>query len=81
VLGRTALVVPAFIAGFTDSRWLRERGIAAYGVSPFALAGEVLAGIHGPDERIPVAELERGIERMKAIVAAYGAPAGDRPRG
>ena len=74
VLGEEAPVVPAFIAGFTDSRWFRERGIAAYGVTPFALPGEVMAGIHGPNERIPVAELERGIERMKAIVAAWVAP-------
>lgn len=81
VLGRSAPVVPAFIAGFTDSRWLRERGIAAYGVSPFALEGEVLSGIHGPDERIPVAELERGIERMKAIVAGYATGRHGRPRG
>jgi acetylornithine deacetylase/succinyl-diaminopimelate desuccinylase-like protein len=66
-------VVPAFIAGFTDSRWVRERGLAAYGVSPFALAGDVLSGIHGPDERIPTAELERGIERMTAIVYGYSA--------
>lgn len=73
VLGREAPVVPAFIAGFTDSRWFRERGIAAYGVTPFALEGEVLGGIHGPDERIPVDELERGIARMRAIVAAWTA--------
>jgi acetylornithine deacetylase/succinyl-diaminopimelate desuccinylase-like protein len=71
VLGESATVVPAFIAGFTDSRWVRERGLAAYGVSPFALAGDVLSGIHGPDERIPTAELERGIERMTAIVSGY----------
>lgn len=76
VLGREAPVVPAFIAGFTDARWFRERGIAAYGVSPFALTGELLGGIHGRDERIPVAELERGIERMRAIVAAWTAAGG-----
>ena len=71
VLGEEAPVVPAFIAGFTDSRWFRERGIAAYGVDPFALSGEVRRGIHGPDERIPVAELRAGIERMRRIVAGY----------
>ncbi|HUO86290.1 MAG TPA: M20/M25/M40 family metallo-hydrolase [Thermoanaerobaculia bacterium] len=80
VLADEAPVVPAFIAGFTDSRWFRERGIPTYGVSPFALDGTVLSGIHGSDERIPVAELERGIERMTRIVLAYaegGEPAGD----
>ena len=72
-LGREAPVVPAMIAGFTDSRFFRERGIPAYGVSPFALAGEDLRGIHAADERIPVAELDRGVERMIRIVAAYAA--------
>jgi acetylornithine deacetylase/succinyl-diaminopimelate desuccinylase-like protein len=66
-------VVPAVIAGFTDSRFFRERGIPAYGVSPFALAGEDLRGIHAADERIPVAELDRGVERMVRIAAAYAA--------
>src|SRR4029079_14644356 len=32
-----APVVPTFIAGFTDSRFFRERGIPAYGLSPFKL--------------------------------------------
>lgn len=64
-------VVPAFIAGFTDSRYLRARGIATYGVSPFLLEPQLLRGIHGPDERIPVAELERGVERMTAVVRRY----------
>ena len=44
VLG-PAPTVPAFIAGFTDSRYFRGRNIAAYGISPFALAGDELAGI------------------------------------
>lgn len=65
-----APAVPAFISGATDSRYFRERGIAAYGFSPFALDGAVLAGIHGPDERMPIAELSRGIERMKRVVRA-----------
>jgi len=71
VLGREGPVVPAFIAGFTDARFFRERGIPAYGVSPFVLWGEVLRGIHGADERIPLAEFERGVGRMRRIVEAY----------
>ena len=66
----TEPVVPAFIAGFTDSRYFRERGVPAYGISPFALPGEALRGIHGPDERIPLKELDRGTARMRRIVAA-----------
>jgi acetylornithine deacetylase/succinyl-diaminopimelate desuccinylase-like protein len=70
VLGTEAPAVPAFIAGFTDSRYFRERGVAAYGLSPFALEGEILRGIHGPDERIPLAEFDRGVERMRRLVRA-----------
>jgi len=68
-------VVPTFVPGFTDSRFFRERGIPAYGITPFALPGEDLRGIHNPDERIPLAELDRGVERMRRAVALYAAPA------
>jgi acetylornithine deacetylase/succinyl-diaminopimelate desuccinylase-like protein len=71
VLAREAPVIPAFISGFTDARYFRERGIPAYGVSPFVLDPEVLSGIHGVDERIPLAEFEAGVERMRRIVEAY----------
>ena len=71
VLGPEGPVVPAFISGFTDSRFFRQRGIPTYGLSPFVLRSELLSGIHGVDERIPLVEFERGVERMKDIVAAY----------
>ena len=32
------LRAPSFIAGVTDARYFRERGIPAYGFSPFALS-------------------------------------------
>ncbi len=73
-LGTEGPVVPAFISGITDSRFFRERGIPAYGVSPFKVAGEDARGIHGPDERISLAELDRGVERMRRIVRLYAAP-------
>lgn len=77
VLGSEGPVVPAFIPGFTDSRFFRERGIPSYGVSPFKLAPGDSTGIHGPGEKISVAELDRGVERMRRILAAY---AGSAPR-
>ncbi|HEX5759359.1 MAG TPA: M20/M25/M40 family metallo-hydrolase [Thermoanaerobaculia bacterium] len=70
-LGREAPVVPAFVPGFTDSRYLRQRGVPTYGLSPFALEPGDTAGIHGPDERIPLAELDRGVERTRAVVTAF----------
>ena len=71
VLGPEGPVVPAMISGFTDSRFFRERRIPAYGLAPFNLGIADLSGIHNPNERIPLAELDRGVERMRRIVAAY----------
>lgn len=73
VLDDDAPVVPAFIPGLTDSRYFREHGIAAYGVSPFFLGPYDLLGIHGADESIPLDELDRGVERMERIVGAVAA--------
>jgi acetylornithine deacetylase/succinyl-diaminopimelate desuccinylase-like protein len=66
-------VVPTFIPGFTDSRFFRERGIAAYGVTPFSISSEHLRGVHGPDERIPLRDFDRGVERTRRIVRLYAA--------
>ncbi len=64
-------VVPTFIAGFTDSRFFRERGIPAYGLSPFLLGPDDTQGIHGTNERIPLRELDRGVVRMRQILSFY----------
>lgn len=77
-LGASGPVVPTFVPGFTDSRFFRERGIPAYGIAPFALSGEDLRGIHSADERIPLDELDRGVERMRRALALYAAPAASR---
>ena len=71
VLSPDGPVVPTFIAGFTDSRFFRERGIPAYGLSPFKLSPDDSKGIHSTDERIPLAEIDRGVDRMRRILAAY----------
>jgi len=73
-LGRQAPVVPAMISGFTDSRYFRERGIAAYGLSPFVLDGNDQHGIHSTDERIPLVELDRGVERTRQLLFFYVSP-------
>ncbi len=74
--GAGAPVVPSVAAGFTDSRLFRARGIAAYGVSPFLLDAEEAAGVHAADERIPLAELDRGVERLRLMVEAYARDGG-----
>ncbi len=72
-------VVPSFISGFTDSRFLRHEGIATYGVSPFLVEPQLLRGIHGPDERIDVEDFRAGVERMKRIVRAYATAGASAP--
>lgn len=78
VLRESGPVVPTFVPGFTDSRFFRERRIPAYGVTPFALSAEDMRGIHNPDERIPLDELDRGVERMRRAVALYASPSDSR---
>jgi acetylornithine deacetylase/succinyl-diaminopimelate desuccinylase-like protein len=68
VLGAQAPLVPSFITGTTDSRYFRERGIPAYGFSPFVLSGDEVRGIHGPDESIPLHRFDEGLETMKRVV-------------
>ena len=67
-LSNEAPVVPAFIPGITDSRFFRQRGIPAYGFSPFKLGGANLKGIHGIDEQIPLAVFDAGISTMIEVV-------------
>lgn len=70
VLEPSAPLVPAFITGTTDSRYFRERGVPAYGFSPFVLTGEEVRGIHGADESISVEKFRAGLATMRAVVRA-----------
>jgi len=60
-------VVPTMSAGYTDSRWLRNAGIPAYGVSGlFSDPGR--NGVHGLNEQIGVKELYAGKEFLYRLV-------------
>jgi acetylornithine deacetylase/succinyl-diaminopimelate desuccinylase-like protein len=63
-----ARAVPIVCAGFTDSHWLREAfGTVAYGFFPSrTMPGDVSATlIHSADERIPVDDLELGLDWLR----------------
>jgi acetylornithine deacetylase/succinyl-diaminopimelate desuccinylase-like protein len=63
-----AAVVPICTAGFTDSHWLREAfDTVAYGFFPAReMPVETMAAlVHSADERIPVADLELGVEWLR----------------
>ena len=66
-----ATVVPAVLTGFTDSHFLRDLGITAYGYTPFVIPSEDFAGIHGNDERISVENVRRGVQVMSDVVARW----------
>jgi acetylornithine deacetylase/succinyl-diaminopimelate desuccinylase-like protein len=63
-----AIVVPRVLAGFTDAHYFRELGIAAYGFVPRWQHRGEQRGVHGPNERISVENLERGVETLVAIL-------------
>lgn len=52
----------------TDARPYRARGVAAYGHIPFVLDELELRGMHGPDERVSLANLEHGLRVMLRVV-------------
>jgi acetylornithine deacetylase/succinyl-diaminopimelate desuccinylase-like protein len=66
-------VAPICLAGFTDSHWMREAfGTVAYGFFPMrAMEPEVAALlIHSANERIPVDDLELGVDFYRSAAAA-----------
>jgi acetylornithine deacetylase/succinyl-diaminopimelate desuccinylase-like protein len=63
-----AVVVPGMTIGGTDNRFLRDRGIPAYGFIPCLLSPEERRGFHGNDEFLTVENLQLGCELMYEIV-------------
>lgn len=61
-------VVQSVDAGFTDSHFFRERGIASYGFEPFAITREDDERVHGNDERIPVKNYTDGVRLYWNVV-------------
>lgn len=55
-------ILPKLNAGFTDSHFFREKGIAAYGFTPLILTKEESAGVHGDNESISLENLKLGRE-------------------
>jgi len=66
-----ATLAPTLSPGFTDSIYLREIGVTAYGMMPFLVTEEELATMHGNAEYIRVEEVERGLKIMIATLEGY----------
>jgi acetylornithine deacetylase/succinyl-diaminopimelate desuccinylase-like protein len=70
-----ARLAPICVAGFTDSHWLREAfGTVAYGFFPLRNMSAELAArlIHSADERVPVEDLELGVEFLRFAAQSVG---------
>jgi len=66
------MVVPFLMRGTTDGAYLRAKGMAVYGVPLFRKDGPLR--LHGNDERMSIANLREGTERLGRIVIAVAAP-------
>ncbi|MDA0270450.1 MAG: M20/M25/M40 family metallo-hydrolase [Chloroflexi bacterium] len=63
-----AVVAPSMTVGGTDNRFLRARGIPAYGFAPCILSQQERAGFHANDEFLTVENLNMGCELTYEIV-------------
>ncbi len=63
-----AVVTPTMTMGATDSRFLRARGVIAYGLIPGLFSQAELSTFHGNDEFITVENLNLGCELMYDVV-------------
>ncbi|HJN74839.1 MAG TPA: M20/M25/M40 family metallo-hydrolase [Myxococcota bacterium] len=68
-----ATVAPTLSPGFTDSIYLRELGVTAFGMIPFLVTQEELATMHGNGEYVRVEELERGLKVLYGTIERYAA--------
>jgi acetylornithine deacetylase/succinyl-diaminopimelate desuccinylase-like protein len=66
-------VIPTMSGGYTDSRWLRNAGIPAYGVSGL-FTDPVNSGVHGLNEQVRVKQLYESKEYLYRLVKALAAP-------
>jgi acetylornithine deacetylase/succinyl-diaminopimelate desuccinylase-like protein len=63
-------VVPWMTTGGTDSRFLRQKGVPAYGFVPVVLTRDDLGRVHGVDERLSVENLNLGIKATYDLAVA-----------
>ena len=63
-----ALPTVSLSPGITDARFFRARGATAYGWCPLVLTPELLATIHGHDERISVDDFKKAVSVTSDVV-------------
>ena len=68
-----APVVPSVIGGFTDSHFVRDLGVTAYGFTPVVIPFEDEGSVHGNNERISLENVRRGVTMMLEIAKRFAA--------
>lgn len=68
-------VIPVMSTGATDSRFFRQKGVAAFGVSGLFLDPTVDARAHGRDERMRIQSYYEGQEFLYRLTKALTQPA------
>jgi len=63
-----AVAGPVLSPGFTDSIYLRQIGVKAYGFVPFVVDEAGLRSMHGDNEGVSTANLERGVRVLFSAV-------------
>ena len=69
-----AIAGPVISVGFTDSIYLRPLGVRAYGLLPVITNEDGLRSMHGNNERVSTAELQRGLEILYRTLWEVSAP-------
>jgi len=65
--------VPFMSRGATDSRFVRAKGMPAYGMNPLGLSEGDANRAHGVDERILASSLQPGLEFLYRLVVELAA--------
>jgi acetylornithine deacetylase/succinyl-diaminopimelate desuccinylase-like protein len=65
-----AAVVDVLGKGATDCRFVRKAGVPCYGFIPIRVTREEFDAMHGKDEAVRTAELEKALPRLVDVVAA-----------
>lgn len=63
-----AVAAVSLTPGITDLRFFRARGATGYGWSPLVLPPDLLATIHGHDERVGIEDFEAAVAVMTDVV-------------
>lgn len=61
-------IIPSLLRAATDSHFLRQAGVAAYGINPLALTETDAMRMHGIDERVPASSFRTGVEYLHKLV-------------